>query len=285
MKTATLPGGLEIGYQSATALKILKREFFSDRQYEAAGIDLRDGDVIFDVGANIGFFTLFLSRSLRAARVYCFEPIPETYSLLRHNLRQSELDVRTFDFGLADREGTATFQYFPRMNVNSSMNVDDSQKARADARQFILEEIRTRHWTGRVIVCCTPYFMLWPVLEILRRWGTKSEPVECRLQTLSRFVEQEQVDRIDLLKIDVEGAEEAVLAGIDDRHWPLIRQIMIETHFGPDQARRVAELLERRGFMAESAPSIEGVDNLHLIVGVRPAVDGLSSRQTELVGA
>lgn len=284
MKTATLPGGFEVGYKSTTALDILKREFFNDRTYEEAGIVLRDGDVIFDVGANIGFFTLYLSRTLRTAKVYCFEPIPETYALLQHNVRQSDLEVRTFNVGLADRSGTTTFQYFPRMNVNSSMNIDDSPKARHDARQFVLKEIRDRNWAGRFMVRWTPSVMMWPILEVVRRWGTKSVQVECELRTLSSVVEEGLVDQIDLLKIDVEGAEEAVLAGINDRHWPLIRQIMIETHFGPEQAQRVADLLQQRGFTTQCSPSIEGIDNLHLVVGVQTVDDRRTFEEAASVG-
>lgn len=271
IKKATLPGGLEIGYKSATALNILQREFFCDRQYETAGIALCDGDVVFDVGANIGFFTLYLNRTLRNATVYCFEPIPETFSLLRHNVdANTHLDVRLFNIGLAERCGRERFRYFPRMNVNSSMNVDDSAKARSDARRFVLEEIRNRNGAGRLLVRWVPYVLLWPALELLRRWGTKYKLVECTLRTLSDVVTEEQIERIDLLKIDVEGAEEAVLSGISEQHWPWVRQIMIETHFGPDQAHRVDELLRRRGFQTRVAPSVEGVDNLHLIVGLRP---------------
>ena len=36
------------------------------------------------------------------------------------------------------------------------------------------------------------------------------------------------MERIDLLKVDVEGAEMDVLAGIDDCHWPLVQQLCME---------------------------------------------------------
>ncbi|MGC3968145.1 MAG: FkbM family methyltransferase [Pirellulales bacterium] len=277
MKTVRLPDGSEVRFKSATALTVLEREFFADRQYEAAGIELRDGDVIFDVGANIGFFTLYLNRTLRRATVYCFEPIPETFELLRHNLAQTRLDVRLFNFGLADRSGRANFKYFPRMNVNSSMCFDDSPKARSDARTFVLEEIRNRHWIGRQLVRWTPYFILWPVAELLRRWGTKSKEVECELRSLSELIVRENVEHIDLLKIDVEGAEEAVLAGIADGHWARIRQVMVETHSGAQQAERVAGFLRRLGFSTEFSRSVADVENLHLVVGVRARCEVESS--------
>jgi FkbH-like protein len=55
------------------------------------------------------------------------------------------------------------------------------------------------------------------------------------------------VERIDLLKIDCEGSECAVLAGIADEHWPLVRQVVVEVH-DPAAGERVGALLAECGF-------------------------------------
>jgi hypothetical protein len=46
---------------------------------------------------------------------------------------------------------------------------------------------------------------------------------------------------------------------------------MVETHFGSAQADRVASFLQHRGFVTTCSPSVSGVANLHLVVGVRQA--------------
>ena len=48
----------------------------------------------------------------------------------------------------------------------------------------------------------------------------------CALTTLSGVIRKEQLRHIDLLKIDVEGAELDVLRGVDAEHWPRIRQVL-----------------------------------------------------------
>lgn len=50
--------------------------------------------VIFDVGANCGFYTLVVSRTHPAARVFCFEPHPVTFKRLQQNVRCNELQGR-----------------------------------------------------------------------------------------------------------------------------------------------------------------------------------------------
>ena len=47
----------------------------------------------------------------------------------------------------------------------------------------------------------------------------------CSVVPLSLALEQLQVARVDLLKVDVEGDELAVLHGIEDEDWPMIRQV------------------------------------------------------------
>jgi FkbM family methyltransferase len=47
---------------------------------------LKPGDVFYDIGANVGFFTVIGARLVGpGGRVYAFEPVPENAALVRHN--------------------------------------------------------------------------------------------------------------------------------------------------------------------------------------------------------
>ena len=58
----------------------------------------------------------------------------------------------------------------------------------------------------------------------------------------------EQLRRVDLLKIDVEGAELDVLRGIEAAHWPLIRQVTMEVHDVGERIASATQLLRGAGF-------------------------------------
>ena len=45
-----------------------------------------DGDTFFDIGTNIGRYSINIAASRRATKVYCFKPIPKTYKSLSVNL-------------------------------------------------------------------------------------------------------------------------------------------------------------------------------------------------------
>lgn len=78
------------------------RPIFNDiwlRQVYCAAQDIREGDVVIDIGAHIGLFSLFAAS--RGARVLAFEPFPENYALLAENVAANGMEDRISAFNLA----------------------------------------------------------------------------------------------------------------------------------------------------------------------------------------
>jgi len=71
------------------------------------------------------------------------------------------------------------------------------------------------------------------LLSLWASRATATTEVRCRLETVSSIIEAYALPAIDLLKIDVEGSEEAVLQGIRDEHWPCIKQVVSECRTTP----------------------------------------------------
>ena len=71
---------------------------------------IREGDVVYDVGANAGFFTL-LAAKLAGERgtVYAFEPFPRNVSHLRRHLQLNGVNATVLDVALSSKSGTARF--------------------------------------------------------------------------------------------------------------------------------------------------------------------------------
>ena len=67
------------------------------------------------------------------------------------------------------------------------------------------------------------------------------------MQTMSQFIHERRIERIDFLKIDVEKAELDVLRGIEDDDWRRIRQAVIEVHDFEDRVGTITALLRRHG--------------------------------------
>ena len=107
MQTFVLPNGLKIYAQSEIGASALYHEIFNSKTYLQHGIEVSDGDCVFDVGANVGLFSIFLSQSYGGLRLFAFEPIRQTFSLLEKNvgLHLNGSHAKLFNFGLSSRSG------------------------------------------------------------------------------------------------------------------------------------------------------------------------------------
>ena len=183
--------------------------------------------------------------------------------------RHNRLDLKLLNCGLSKNSGDATFTYFPRTSVISSMFPDESAEFRKNSREFVIEEIKRVHSLLRYAVEVTPSWFWFPLAELLRRFFHSSKKISCRLRTLSEVIREQQIEVIDLLKVDTEGAEEDVLAGIEPGHWIRIRQVVVEVHHGKDSLERMEHLLQSHGFTTNSEPVFPGLDHVHVVYARR----------------
>ena len=85
--TTVLPNGLEVCYASKYDVSFLYREIFEEQTYLQHGIHLAEGNVVVDVGGNIGFFALFTAALVGpSGTVITAEPIPMLYDKLSYNI-------------------------------------------------------------------------------------------------------------------------------------------------------------------------------------------------------
>lgn len=89
--------------------RLLKRRRESEMEHDVAICDrlIQPWDTVLDIGANHGSFCRFMAK--RAAKVYAFEPIEQTYDFLTHNMRKLKLaNVECLKFALSDRDQDQT---------------------------------------------------------------------------------------------------------------------------------------------------------------------------------
>ncbi|WP_020635716.1 non-ribosomal peptide synthetase [Amycolatopsis alba] len=237
----TLPNGVELFHQNKAETDFLFEEIFTKLEYLRNGITVRDGDVLFDVGANIGMYTLFAGLRWPDATIYSFEPIPAVYESLRRNVELHGLNAKALPYGLAGQSGEADFTFYPHDTVISSCVATD-EAAHEMVRSYL------RHQFDELAQDDDDEAVSDEAVDELVDARLSSERFTCRLRTLSEVVREYGVERIDLLKIDVESAEYEVLKGIDAEHWPLIRQLVIEVHGVDGRLDQVLTLLRGHGY-------------------------------------
>jgi FkbM family methyltransferase len=242
MQKIVLPDGMAAFALNADEARFVYREVFKERCYLGHGVSLRDGDCVFDVGANIGLASLFFHLERRNIRLFAFEPNPVAYECLRANVELHGMNARVFACGLSSRSGSAEFTLYPQNTVMSGFHADQ-EKDRQASRTYMVNSGTPQRIADRLV-------------GLLFRKQT----LTCPLRTLSEIIDEEQVSCIDLLKVDVERSEKEVLEGIRDEHWGMVRQVAIEVHDEDDRLRELQNLLTQRGFrfVVEQDPAMRG---------------------------
>lgn len=72
---------------------------------------LKTGDVLFDIGSNVGFLTVIGGKLVgKTGAVYAFDPVPKHAALVRHNAQINDFrHVQVFEVAVADKPGQAQF--------------------------------------------------------------------------------------------------------------------------------------------------------------------------------
>ena len=153
----------------------------------------RPGDVLLDVGANIGYVSACFLNQVRDGRAICVEPQPGIVDLLRRNLEQFGRH-EIHQVGLSDHNGEEGFHVNPTNRGNSGLRADGEIKV--------------------------------PIVE-----------ASGLLKSL---------DRLDLIKIDVEGHELPIFRSIEGELQRLKpRAILFEDQTGSIEIRSI---LKRCGY-------------------------------------
>jgi amino acid adenylation domain-containing protein/FkbM family methyltransferase len=259
----TLPNGISIRHQNRVETEYLYREIFESKAYLQCGIELPQDACVFDVGANIGMFSLFAAEQCPAGRVFAFEPIESLYRKLEFNTSLVSTRVRTFHMGMAQADMQAEFTFYPRYSMMSGIAAYADMEVEVGVIRRTLEN-RLEHGDDQAGV------LLQQGSEFLRE-RFLVQPEVCRLRRLSDVMREEGVQFIDLLKIDVQRAELDVLNGIGDSDWDAIAQIVMEVHDGwtartEGRLAKIVALLESHGFevTANQYDELKGTDRWNI---------------------
>jgi len=260
-----LPNGMKIFYLRKEEVSIICEQI---PEYFRNGIELSEGDTVFDVGANIGLFALHVYQLCRKnVSIFAFEPIPAIFDVLRRNAERFDPErIKVFPCGLARECKTMTFAYHPKSTGLSTAYPVASNEERDQIKKAILRNFRNAPPYFRRLRWLPPSLRSLVLNHRLRR-AFQIEQVTCQLRTVSDILRDLAVERIDLLKVDVEKSELDVLLGIEGHDWPKIKQVVVEVHDLRHRVEKILALLKGHGFRKitlEQEPIFKGTNIFNL---------------------
>lgn len=188
--------GIESRFWTTTLLLQNTIEYFQEQtQLQRFIENLVPGDIVWDIGANIGSYSIFSAKKIdNAGHIYAFEPESGVYSILKRNIRLNKIrNVTPIPVAIGDFDGE-TDLYVSGTDTVHSMG-DHSLIQRPE--------------TSR----------------------SKKKVRKIKLRTGQAVVQQWQVPPPTAMKVDVEGAELKVLNGMGEiLSKPTFRLLLCEVH-------------------------------------------------------
>lgn len=109
------------------------RNRFSSEEEELEDFvnEIEDDDVVYDIGANTGIYTLFAAKKCPNGKVIAFEPYPPNINILKRDIRRNNIgNIDVFDIALSDSTGRIQFNQPDDDDIgygSSSIEADGSE--------------------------------------------------------------------------------------------------------------------------------------------------------------
>ncbi len=199
----------------------------------------KDSLVIFEIGSCEGEDTIRLKKSFPNASIYTFEPLPANVIKIKSNLKKYGVSCeRLFQLALSDQDGSADFYV-------SSGHPNDRPKE------------KTWDYGNKSSSLLPP-----KEHKKILKWIKFNEKIEVPTKRLDTFCAENGIDKIDIMYIDVQGAELLVLKGAGEMLetvgavWMEVEAI--ELYRGQPLKSDVENFMKSHGFMK----IIDTVDNV-----------------------
>lgn len=148
----------------------------------------KESQVIFDIGANTGIYSLVAKTLNPEAKIYAFEPSRHTFSKLNRNIELNQFDIVSSQMAISNISSTSIFYDIPNPNQTTAS----------------LSPFKTK---------------------LQKQYKGSNWEYEVKTISLSDYIEQNNIEKIDLIKLDIELHEAEAIEGLGtflDKFKPVI---------------------------------------------------------------
>lgn len=176
-------------------LHTYKECFFDETYLKGLPKELSKSPIktIIDIGANVGYFSLFMFSLNVKAKVFAYEPIPKNFDLLnQYKSENPDLNFQIFNMAVTKpNQKSITLHYDESDAFTTSASIFNDQKQK-----------------NKLVVGST---------------------------SLERIIQDHQLSKVDLVKLDCEGSEYEILYNTPGTIFDKISILAIETHQGNNE--------------------------------------------------
>lgn len=214
--TFQLMNDYEVSVRKAI-LPEFKESFFEEAyfKYFPKNLLTKSNPTVIDIGANVGFFSIFAYTKFNNPRIFSYEPIRRNFLELQKNTQKIPREnITIVNSAVSNSEGELSLKFNENQLITTSASIFDNEL------------------------------------------GSDIEVVPS--MTLSAILNKNQINQIDFLKLDCEGAEYEIIYQSPLEVLRKIKNVAIETHKGQAENENTASLisyLQENGFQLHRSVS------------------------------
>ena len=119
--------------------RIAPIEILNFRNYEKSDSDMifrlvKDDYTVFDIGGNMGWYSIGLYKAKKNIDIHTFEPIPSTYESLVGNAKINGSKIKINNFGLSDKKQDLTFYFHKEGSGNASAAIMNDDRENIEVK-------------------------------------------------------------------------------------------------------------------------------------------------------
>jgi FkbM family methyltransferase len=176
--------GLKCIVRNKSDAVVFFENFFLD-SYEQEGLKIKEEDTVLDIGAHVGYFTIYASKKANKGKVFAFEPSKESYKILEENIKLNKLkNVQTENYGVLNKSGISVLYVDKENQIGNTMFEDKKGSIKENVNVISIRDI----------------------------------------------IEKKNIEKIDFLKLDCEGAEYEIILNLPKEILNKIKIISMEVH-------------------------------------------------------
>jgi FkbM family methyltransferase len=230
--------------------------------------EIKKGMVCIDIGGNIGYYVILESKLVgETGQVIVFEPYRTTYTHLLHNLELNNIsNIRTYNTAIGDSNGSADFLITSHSNhctVVSHPQTDNMKSYFAEALGITNPDMAI-------------------------------DVVKVPLMTLDSFLEKHPLQKVDFIRMDVEGYEHNIYHGMADIVKHFKPKIQLELHYsfmGIDMTTSLLRKMYEDGYEVKwclkgflDYPFIGNHRDVNFNITIKDIVDQINRRELHPYG-
>jgi FkbM family methyltransferase len=121
---------------------VFLENFFLENYDKEDGFDIKNDETILDIGAHVGYFSIYASKKANNVKIFSFEPSKKSFQVLKNNLKLNNIEnIKIENIGVRSKSGTSTLYIDKEYEIGNSMFLNNNNSTKEEVQVISISDI------------------------------------------------------------------------------------------------------------------------------------------------